>query len=151
MFSNIHGQIGMIYSHLDENEKAYSYRHQAISFDESNVLNWINLATLELKVGKGDSCMQICERILSYDPTHERAIELKGDLHHSCGQLEQAFMYYKKAIEVNPESHSAMSSMGDILLRHGGKLKEAIEHYKKALSVRVDLVGTFSKLCYAKM
>lgn len=60
-------------------------------------------------------------------------------------------MYYKKAIEVNPESHSAMSSMGDILLRHGGKLKEAIEHYKKALSVRVDLAGTFSKLCYAKM
>jgi tetratricopeptide (TPR) repeat protein len=59
-------------------------------------------------------------------------------------------MFYKKAIEVNPESHSANSSMGDIL-RHSGKLKEAIEHYKKALSVRIDLADTFSKLCNAKM
>jgi tetratricopeptide (TPR) repeat protein len=59
-------------------------------------------------------------------------------------------MYYKQAIAVNPESHSANSSLGD-LLRCNGKLREAIEHYKKALSVRVDLADTFSKLCNAKL
>ena len=150
MLSLLHGQLGMIYSHLDENEKAYNYINQAITFDETNGLNWINLASLEMKLGRGESCMQICEKILTFDSTNERAIELKGDLHHRCGQIDQAFMYYKKAIEVNPESHSAISSMGD-LLRHGGKLKEAIDHYKKALSVRVDLADTFSKLCNAKM
>ena len=59
-------------------------------------------------------------------------------------------MFYKKAIEVNPESHSANSSIGDIL-RNKGKLKEAIEHYKKAISVRIDLADTFAKLCNAKL
>jgi tetratricopeptide (TPR) repeat protein len=58
-------------------------------------------------------------------------------------------MFYRKAIEVNPESHSANSSIGDIL-RNKGKLREAIEHYKRAISVRVDLADTFAKLCSAK-
>jgi protein O-GlcNAc transferase len=59
-------------------------------------------------------------------------------------------MFYKKAIEVNPESHSANSSIGDIM-RSKGKLKDAIEHYKKAISVRLDLADTFSKLCNVKL
>jgi lipopolysaccharide biosynthesis regulator YciM len=59
-------------------------------------------------------------------------------------------MFYNRAIEVNPESHRANSSMGDILTS-SGKLKEAIDHYKKALSVRIDLADTFAKLCKAKL
>ncbi len=59
-------------------------------------------------------------------------------------------MFYKKAIDFNPESHSVNTSIGDIL-KNTGKLKEAIDHYKKALSVRIDLADTFSKLCGAKL
>lgn len=43
----------MIFSHLDENEKAYNYLNQAISFDDGNIMNWVNMASLDLKVGRG--------------------------------------------------------------------------------------------------
>jgi tetratricopeptide (TPR) repeat protein len=108
------------------------------------------MACLDLKVGKLDSCMDICDRILSVDAFNEKAFEIKGDLHKCVEQLDQAFLYYKRAIEFNPDSHSANSSVADIL-RRNGKLKEAIDHYKKALSVRIDLADTFSKLCSAKL
>ncbi len=66
------------------------------------------------------------------DLTNEKAIELKGDFHRSYNQFDQAYLFYKKAIEVNPDSHSANSSLGDVL-KSNGKLREAIDHYKKAL------------------
>jgi hypothetical protein len=34
------------------------------------------MANLDLKLGRFDSCMQICERILMTDSTNEKAIEL---------------------------------------------------------------------------
>lgn len=150
MLSMLHGQMGGVYFHQDDNEKAYNQLNQAINYDENNIINWMNMALLELKVGRTDSCMQICEKILMYDPTNEKIYEMKGDLHHRNGQIELAFMYYQKAIDFNPELHSANSSIGDIL-KKTGKLKEAIDHYKKALSVRIDLADTFSSLCYAKL
>jgi tetratricopeptide (TPR) repeat protein len=67
----------------------------------------------------------------------EKAFELKGNLCREYGQIEQAFFFYKRAIEVNPESHDANSGIGDIY-RYQGKLKEAIEYYKKALSVKIN-------------
>ena len=94
--------------------------------------------------------MHICEKILSVDFTNDRALELKGDFYYRNGQLDQAYMFYKQAIENNPESHSANSTMGDFM-KSNGKIKEAIEHYKKAISVRIDLADTFAKLCSAKL
>lgn len=87
---------------------------------------------------------------MNFDHNNSKAIELQGDLHYKFGQFEQAYMFYKKAIEVNPESHSANSSIGD-LLRFKGNFKEAVEHYKKALSVRMDLADTLSNLCNVKL
>lgn len=83
-------------------------------------------------------------------PNYEKALELKGDLHKHFGQIDQAFIYYTKAVEVNPESSSAMSNLAD-LYRYQGKLKEAIEHYQKALSVNQDLASTFHAMCNAKL
>lgn len=150
MLSMLHGSVGLIYFYQEDNEKAYFYFDQAISFDDSSLSNWVNLALLNLKLGRTDDCMSICERILAADPKNENAFQLKGDLFFRLEQIDLAFMFYKRAIEVNPESHRANSSMGDIF-QCSGKLKEAIDHYKKALSVRVDLADTFAKLCKAKL
>jgi len=46
------------------------------------------MACLDLKVGKLDSCMDICDRILSVDAFNEKAFEIKGDLHKCVEQLD---------------------------------------------------------------
>lgn len=48
------------------------------------------------------------------DCTNEKAFELKGDLFKCIGQFDQAFYFYSRAIEVNPESHSANSSIAEL-------------------------------------
>lgn len=74
---------------------------------------------------------------------------MKGNVFCKAGILDQALLYYTKAVEVNPESQSVNSSLAEIY-RHAGKMKEAISHYKKALSVKIDLAGTFFAMCNAK-
>lgn len=68
------------------------------------------------------------------DANNVGAFELKGDLYKTNMKIEEAFIEYSKAVQVNPESSSAISNMGDIL-KFKGKIKEALEHYKKALSI----------------
>ena len=80
MLSMLHGSIGLVYFNKEDNEKAYNYLNQAIAYDESTLTNWVNLAFLNLKVGRIDQCMMICEKILAVDPTNENAFQLKGDL-----------------------------------------------------------------------
>lgn len=92
------------------------------------------MALLYKKKGDQDTCMQICEKILSMDAHNVGAFELKGDLYKTNNKIEEAFIEYSKAVQVNPESSSAISSLGDIL-KFKGKIKEALEHYKKALSI----------------
>lgn len=52
--------------------------------------------------------------------------------------MDKAFIFYSKAIEMNPECSSSICSVAN-MYEMSGKLKEAIEHYKKAISVKMDL------------
>ena len=100
--------------------------------DPKIMQNWVLLALLEMKMGRHDNCLQICEKILSMDPYNECAYELKGDLYKTNQKIDEAFIEYSKAVQINPESSSAISSLGDIM-KFKGKLSEALIHYKKAL------------------
>ncbi len=48
------------------------------------------------------------------DPMNECAYEIKGDLFKTNSKIEEAFVYYSKALEINPESSSANRSLGEI-------------------------------------
>ena len=75
---------------------------------------WINLAYLEKDLGHLESCTQICDRVISMDPLNEKAFELKGDLYKFYGHMDKAFIFYSKAIEMNPESSSCMSNIAEM-------------------------------------
>ena len=60
---------------------------------------------------------------------NESAYEMKGDLFKTNARIEEAFVQYSKALSINPESSSAISSLGDVL-KFKGRLTEALQHYK---------------------
>lgn len=113
------------------------------------MLAWINLAYLEKDMGNSQVCTQICEKVLQMDPNNEKAYELQGDLYKLFGHMDKAFIFYSKAIEMNPESSSSICNIAQ-MYQQQGKLKEAIEHYKKALSVKLDLASAFQALVHVK-
>ena len=59
------------------------------------------------------------------DPDNAGAYEIKGDLYKNNELIEEAFIQYSRAVELNPESSSGISSLGD-LLKGKGKLNEAL-------------------------
>lgn len=53
------------------------------------------------------------------------AYEMKGDLFKTNALIEEAFIQYSKALSINPESSSAISSLGDVF-KFTGRLTEAL-------------------------
>ena len=84
------------------------------------------------------------------DPTNAGAYELKGDIFKTNQLIEEAFIQYSRAVELNPESSSGMSSLGDVL-KFKGKLNEALQHYKKALSINVNQPQTLMALLHTNL
>lgn len=48
------------------------------------------------------------------DPNNEKAFELKGDVYRYYGLIDKAFIFYSKAIDINPESSSAMNNLAEV-------------------------------------
>lgn len=108
--------------------------NQAIEHSPEIMQNWVLLALLEKWLGRTDSCMQICEKILSMDPYNDSAYQMKGDIFKGNLKIDEALAQYSKAIQINPESSSAISSIGDVL-KFRGQWTEALQHYKKSLTL----------------
>jgi tetratricopeptide (TPR) repeat protein len=77
--------------------------------------SYLLLALVEKRLGRFDQCFHLCERMLALDPRNEAAYEIKGDLFKTNLHIEEAFVNYSKAVQLNPASSSAISSLGDVL------------------------------------
>lgn len=53
------------------------------------------------------------------DPNNESAYQMKGDLFKTNLKIDEALAQYSKAVQINPESSSAISSIGDVLKFRG--------------------------------
>jgi tetratricopeptide (TPR) repeat protein len=69
------------------------------------------MAYLKINFKEYDTVNTICEKINSLQPKNERAYEIKGDLFKEIGNYNMAFFFYTKAIEINPESSTCMTSI----------------------------------------
>jgi tetratricopeptide (TPR) repeat protein len=95
--SFIHQAFGIVYGQMGTQVQSFStsnssqtqanqqtartHLNKAIELSPDIMQNWVYLALLEMKTGRSDHCMQICERILSMDPNNDNAYEMKGDLY----------------------------------------------------------------------
>ena len=94
----VHQAYSNVFVHMQQFELAHQHLNEAIKLSNDIMQNWILLAMLELKMGRQDNCMQICEKVLSMDPNNERAYEIRGDFFKTNSQIEEAFVQYSKAV-----------------------------------------------------
>ncbi len=59
----------------------------------------------------------------------------RGVMYSRIGDWEKASSAYRRAIELDPESHEALKNMGVVYARHG-QLEEAHEYYQRALEAK---------------
>ncbi len=61
-------------------------------------------------LGKYREALQDYEDALTYDPTHERALLLSGNMHEKGGDSRKALRQYRRLLEIAPHHAEALAA-----------------------------------------
>ena len=99
----------------------------------SAIQNALAMAYMEL--GRAEESIEILERLIRHDPDFMNAYLRMGDHHMLRGQLVEAFKWYRKARQVDPESMVPIWSSSDVF--------RAVDDYKTFALYRDDMEERF--------
>lgn len=98
------------YTEQDDNEQGKTKTDADSLIDERiNVYN--NLAAAHLKTDSIDDTLQCVETVLKLKPNNVKALFRKGKALAAKGERKEAFKYYKKAIEIEPNDKQMLNEM----------------------------------------
>jgi len=63
---------------------------------------WNKRATLYFLLGEHDKSLKDCDEVLKRNPNHFGALSGAGQIHLQLGHPEQALVFFKRALQVNP-------------------------------------------------
>jgi tetratricopeptide (TPR) repeat protein len=119
---------------------------QSDTFKDMDIDQLITLATLRAEEsGNLKDALLIYEIILLRDPSNWQAYNNRGLILSEMGYPEDAFLSYKRALELNNESHATLYNIG-IYYRDKRRYDEAIEYYQKALKIKPDKTSALGHL-----
>ena len=105
---------------------------KGLELDPENVHIRLDLADLHLQNRALTECLAIVDAVLEKDPSHRRALLLRGIALFEGGQLDEAHSVLESALILNPDPVRAYYYLGRVHEQRG-ELKEAIEQYREAL------------------
>ena len=109
-----------------------------------------NLGVCYVKLEKYDLAEKEFKKVLEKLPDDFNArYHLTLALYYSNTDREgEALEECKKALEIEPNSHLAINTMG-VISGFNGEIEEEINYYKKALEIAPDFVDAYMNLAYA--
>ena len=122
--SEIVKNIALIYIAKGENEKAATAMKDARKENPDDLGLLISEANIMLKLDKRDEFKRLMEEATTKDPSNPELQYNLGVIAAEGGDDESAMMYYKKAIELNPDYADAHNNMAVLILE---KDQEIIE------------------------
>ncbi len=96
-----------------------------------------SLMTVERRLDQLADTVTRVDGCIEAEPTKSRLVQLRGELALVEGDGEAAEAWFKKAIDLNPESVSAYVQLASLYQRTG-RLEETIAAYQSALEVKPD-------------
>jgi tetratricopeptide (TPR) repeat protein len=119
---------------------------QSENFKDMDIDQLIILANVRKEeAGNLKEALLINEIILLRDPNNWQAYNNRGLILTEMGYSEDALFSYKRALELNAESHATLYNIG-IYYRDRGRYDEAVEYYRKALRIKPDKVSALGHL-----
>ncbi len=118
----------------------------------------INVANCYLKAGDYDKAIEFYQKALedikkkggleSDRRAASRALSGLGEAWLGKGDLQKAFQYFKKSVELLPEDEVAAYNVG-VILFNNMKTEEAIKYFQLAVKIKPDWPKPYKKLGYA--
>jgi len=129
------GNLGTIYSGIDEYEKAIEYYQKEIQTGTESSLPYSNLAGAYRSLQRYQDSQQLLEDYILKFPDNGEAHRSMAFNHIDQGQLELAMAEAEKASLINPKDYRNLRLKGDIYLYQDNFFK-AEEEYQRMLEVR---------------
>jgi len=117
---------------LDEATQFYKY---AFSLDQNNISLLYLLARITQELNQLDEAIIYWQKLVELKP--DSALEFYGNIGNSLvqkGRFDEALNYFRRALEISPQSFQAHQAIGNLLIRQD-KLLEAKSEFAKALEI----------------
>ena len=93
---------------------------------------------VEASCGRPERAKQLCDEGVLHYPYVAPLLLHSGAIRERSGSPEEAEVFYRRAVEEDPELPQARKALGDALYRRGA-YADAVEQYTKAVELRPDL------------
>lgn len=113
-------------------EKALSYLKKAVEQKPELVSAGLLIADIHVARNELDQAVVHAERIVQQHPGAVEPYLLLGKIYDQRGQPQQANRYYRKALDLNPQSAVAANNLAWNYTQHGGRLDIALTFAQKA-------------------
>ncbi len=137
--SNFYGQIGDLYFHINQKEKAYEMYDIALQFNERNIVvlnNYAYFLSLDKKdLSKAERMSNMCVKL---QPDNSTYLDTYAWVFFVQGNYSLAKFYIESAMEKDTEkSAEIIEHYGDILIMNGEEQK-ALEQWNKSLEMKKE-------------
>jgi len=141
--------LSVIYTKKGDYQKAEEFILKAVKINPYYAEGYYQLGKINYIKGKVKKAKRYLEKSIKIDPDYVYSYNLLGIIYSEKNQ-EKAFLYFKKAVEIEPENVSFINNFA-LICKNTGRIEIAIRYYKKALKMKPNSTDILNDLgiCYA--
>ncbi|MBL7013795.1 MAG: tetratricopeptide repeat protein [Candidatus Marinimicrobia bacterium] len=126
-------------------DKALTYYHQALKYDDSFYLAYFQIGVIEKKQGNSDRAIENFLKVLELKPEYAKAWFTLGVAYEVDNKLSEATNAYLKAIEINVGYTKAYGNLAKIYT-DDEKYDQALDLLKTAIQIDPDYADGYMRM-----
>ena len=133
-FDLVHYNLGLVYDHQGQIEKATSHYRQAAALNPNDFLSRINLGNLAARDNNWSQALVWYKQAANIEPESDGVQTNLGSAYIALGDLKRAEFHLKRALAINPNNLQALQNF-TVLKAKIGNIKGALELNRKVLKL----------------
>jgi len=148
------GALAETHLRLKEYPAAIQVLNQVLKLDPTDKKAWNNLIDAFLAIKQREKAMEVCDSRIESIPKDDNAYRVKGVIYDAMGEITEAFKWYNKALELNPENLDTLIQIGALHSTQNQGSSEldipgmqlGLNYYTKAHSISPDNIFVWKYL-----
>jgi tetratricopeptide (TPR) repeat protein/glycosyltransferase involved in cell wall biosynthesis len=114
-YAEAHNDLGVLYSSIEEHEKALKHYHKAVSLNTNNIVFQKNLADfLFIVMSDIPGALEIYARLLEYNQKDIETLYAIGQISFKCGKIDDAKSFFNRILVLSPGHIDASQALATI-------------------------------------
>jgi glycosyltransferase involved in cell wall biosynthesis/tetratricopeptide (TPR) repeat protein len=111
-FALAHNDLGVLYYHMGDKQKAHQYYEKALQLDSENTVFQKNLADFYYaELGEVEDALRIYVKILEAYPEDVETLLITGHICVSQHKFEDARVFYRRVLDLEPANEAARQNL----------------------------------------